>query len=282
VRWFLAINENATDFTSRAEQLQVAVATGQRYTDLTPHVLYDGGDNWVTRWLEERGVEVWRERSRFYDQIAGIAERRSMPELLQTGAGAMLRVELAGWAAARGVTDKFLLYTDLDVMFTGDAAALLERFTPRYFAAAPEENQDDPVSMNSGVMVMNSPRLGRNSRQFYRWIEVNLDRYCNKAWDQDAYNEFYRWGHRRLARKVTRRLRLEPAFLWETLPATLNWKPYWGRNPEARIVHFHGPKPQEQDLYRRGGMPDHLQRLATPDYYRFAEQWADELARLTS
>ena len=30
---------------------------------------------------------------------------------------------------------------------------------------------------------------------------------------------------------------------YTALSRTLNWKPYWGWNPEAEIVHFHGPKP---------------------------------------
>ena len=25
----------------------------------------------------------------------------------------------------------------------------------------------------------------------------------------------------------------------------MNWKPYWGRNDAASIIHFHGPKPRQ-------------------------------------
>ena len=30
---------------------------------------------------------------------------------------------------------------------------------------------------------------------------------------------------------------------YEKLPIEFNWKPYWGYNPDARILHFHGIKP---------------------------------------
>jgi hypothetical protein len=30
---------------------------------------------------------------------------------------------------------------------------------------------------------------------------------------------------------------------WKPLRPELNWKPYWGINPAAKIIHFHGPKP---------------------------------------
>ena len=28
------------------------------------------------------------------------------------------------------------------------------------------------------------------------------------------------------------------------LPPRFNWKPYWGMDKDAVIVHFHGPKPE--------------------------------------
>ena len=31
--------------------------------------------------------------------------------------------------------------------------------------------------------------------------------------------------------------------MFDLLPDELNWKPYWGLNSNAEIVHFHGPKP---------------------------------------
>ena len=42
-------------------------------------------------------------------------------------------------------------------------------------------------------------------------------------YDQLALNDFY-------------------AGCWDHLPLEWNWKPYWGHNPDAKIVHFHGPK----------------------------------------
>ena len=43
------------------------------------------------------------------------------------------------------------------------------------------------------------------------------------AYDQGAYNHFYRNK-------------------WDKLNPIYNWKPYWGIDPDAGILHFHGLK----------------------------------------
>jgi hypothetical protein len=41
------------------------------------------------------------------------------------------------------------------------------------------------------------------------------------------------------------------------LPDRFNWKAYWGANPEATILHWHGPKPGQclPCLLRQRGRP---------------------------
>jgi hypothetical protein len=50
---------------------------------------------------------------------------------------------------------------------------------------------------------------------------------------------------------------------WSRLPLEMNWKPYWGWNPDASIVHFHGPKPQfiEAILSGKGEVPKVYQNI---------------------
>ncbi|MBJ3763921.1 hypothetical protein ILP92_14305 [Maribius pontilimi] len=40
---------------------------------------------------------------------------------------------------------------------------------------------------------------------------------------------------------------------YSDLPLENNWKPYWGTDPDARIIHFHGPKAQDIRVFQRGG-----------------------------
>ena len=83
---------------------------------------------------------------------------------------------------------------------------------------------------NAGIMLINVPWMRRTYDEFVAWTfsGVNIARGLHFGpfgpGDQGAYNQFYtgkfnvhRW----------------PLF---------NWKPYWGYNPRAKLVHFHGPK----------------------------------------
>ena len=51
--------------------------------------------------------------------------------------------------------------------------------------------------------------------------------------DQRSFNDFYRGR-------------------FDHLDPLMNWKPYWGRNNGASIVHFHGPKPRQVRLIKAG------------------------------
>ena len=41
------------------------------------------------------------------------------------------------------------------------------------------------------------------------------------------------------------------------LYARWNWKPYWGHNRAAALVHFHGPKPDDYTAHRAGRNASH-------------------------
>jgi hypothetical protein len=93
------------------------------------------------------------------------------------------------------------------------------------------DSQDDII--NSGVMLMNLAALRRTADEFYQFIFEHLDELKGEAWDQGAYYRFYRDANGRP--------------LWNWLPLELNWRPCWGDEGSARIIHFHGPKPYQRD-----------------------------------
>jgi hypothetical protein len=278
MRWFTAINEDAPRFHDYAEMLQVAVVTALERTALRPHVLYDGSTNSLTRWLRAHQVEVWPVRSRFYDQLSRLTSVTRHGSL-GVGAGALLRVELPTFARRHGVHDSYILYTDVDVMFSRDPVPLLRKYEPRYFAVAPQSGPTD--GLNSGVMLMNLPRLRQDGQLFRAYIERHLARFVQRAWDQDAYDEFYSWAHPPVRlRKLTRRLGLTRAVLWDSLPLELNWKAYWPRNDNAVVVHFHGPKPHDEEGCLGRQLSQELQSLATSDYYAACQVWRGEYAKI--
>ncbi len=261
MKWFFAVNERGNEFENYAKMLKVAVATAAKHTSLEPCFLYDGEDNHLTAWLNERGVRIIRTRSFLYEQLADAAERKNNPEILAIGSGAFLRTEIPKLTSELGIDDEFVLYTDVDVMFVGGVDGL-EHLRPKYFAVAPEMDPADFRNMNSGVMLMNLPALRSEDDRFRRFILKNLDTLVADAWDQTAYKMYYR--------------RALFGFRWDKLPLRYNWKAYWPASPEARIIHFHGPKPHQRERLRQPPTTEHLKMLltlATDEYLKLSADW---------
>ncbi|MGQ0699111.1 MAG: hypothetical protein ACT4PZ_12810 [Panacagrimonas sp.] len=265
IKWFFALNDAGGNFANYAVMSQVAVLSARRYTTLEAHFLFDGAPCVLTEWMQQQGVRVIHHRTSVYDRLRQHATETGMKNTLTTGAGAFLRLDIPEVCAQHGIDDPFVLYTDCDVLFLRDIEPGLANLDPRYFAAAPQFHQHDASDMNSGVLWMNLENLRGMQDRFRDFIRTNLDTLRLTGFDQAALRAFY--GRRRWGR---------PA--WDELPLTLNWKPHWGRNDEASIVHFHGPKPTQRVQLARRTAPATLVKLAGPEYYAYCLRW-DEFAR---
>lgn len=220
MKWFFALSEASLGHPNHdwPAMIRAAVRSARAVTRLEPHFLYDGAPSALTEELQALGVTVMHKTLTFLPNIQGRWHemgRALDPLLLAIMAGAYLRTEIP----ALGLLDEYVLYTDCDVLFLSDPE--VERFRPAYFACAPQRDPNDLQDINSGVMVMNVPAMRREVENLWHFI---VTRFWFGAHDQEALREYY-------------------AGRFETLPLELNWKPYWGMNPAARIVHFHGPKP---------------------------------------
>ncbi len=142
--------------------------------------------------------------------------------------GAFLRTEIPMISNDSGV----VLYTDCDVLFLKDP--VYNGLPIKYFAAGPEMDVDDYSvhGMNTGVMYMNLPVLRLCQESFRQYITDNLETFC--AFDQGAYRNYFH-------------------SLWQKLDPRFNWKPYWGFNDDAYIIHFHGPKYETIKGFQAGG-----------------------------
>jgi len=252
MEWYFALTEDSTAFRQYAEMIMVAVHTAQQHTTLQPHCLYDGGDNDFTAWLTKRGVRIIQHRSFVRDALGELGRRKGNPHLAAALSGAFSRVELP-----EIVSSGRILYTDCDVFFLGEVVPELEANACRYFAVAPESARDDYVNMNTGVMLMNTERLRESLPAFREYISKNLAALEAESWDEAAYRWFYRD---------------EKGPMWDRLRPELNWKPYWGENAQAKIIHFHGPKPFQRD-YIDSLWPE-LKSLTGGAYLAEMERWS--------
>ena len=96
-------------------------------------------------------------------------------------------------------------------------------------------------SGNSGVILQNVSAMREEYPQFMAWLFSPENVQRGFSWggagpcDQGALNTYF-----------------EGRTLIRSMPL-FNWKPYWGWNPAAAIVHFVGPKPGEIHHFQRTG-----------------------------
>src|SRR3712207_523906 len=158
MQWYFALTEDSTAFRQYAEMIMVAVHTAKRHTSLVPHCIYDGAENSFTDWMTRHDVRIVRHRSFVRDRLGEIGRRKQNPHFEAAVAGAFSRVELPELVRHLGDPER-VLYTDCDVIFVGDVLPALEASRCDQFAVGPESTQDDYGDMNTGVMLMNCPRL---------------------------------------------------------------------------------------------------------------------------
>lgn len=234
--------------------LRAAIHSCLRHTDLRPVCLYVGEKAPALRVMRELGVEVIRHRPSLEAEL-----RPAYGDRYETFAGHWLRVDIPRVET----DDEFVLYTDIDVVFRSLPPVL---DGPELLAVGPERWRTEWQPFNSGVMLMNLPGLRAVDDAFRAQIVERLrGDFTWPTHDQASFNRFF-------AGRTGR------------LPLEMNWKPYWGVNPEARIVHYHGPKPSLVDHVARKGMAGvrsghaFLYELAPSAHAAYARLYETELA----
>ncbi len=258
-KWYFAANVAA--LRDSFDQIEVAVQSARLRTSLLPVCLVDATGDLATvadrlHWLEAAGVRLVRHSAALFAIV-----RAHFGADADIFSGHWLRCDIP----LIETEDEFVLYTDIDVMFRRDVAKVKVR--PRLLACAPEFDRKDLGYFNSGVMVMNLPALRARRPDLIAHLRERLTN-MRPYDDQGALNATFRHE-------------------WDRLPDSWNWKPYWGMNDDAAIVHFHGPKPFHVDLLRRAEDPPdfpsdfaRLYRLDPAAYAGFMDEFEATRATL--
>jgi hypothetical protein len=224
------------DYSDTYNDLMQAAVTSAVRAGVKPHCLYYGNLSApVVKWMEEHGVTMVPHEPLWTEELvkvanAGSREHQKHSHLFTNESSLIgtyqrvdipLAFELAQYA--------FVLFTDCDVYFRRPfRLTSFPHPLPPYAAMAIE--MEDKFPFNAGVMLMNMQGLRRTYERFLSFILEN--EYGAMLFpgygpgDQGAYNQFY-------ASSVQQ----------YKLPEVWNAKPYKPFNPEAYVVHFHGPKP---------------------------------------
>ena len=220
-RWYFAVNYRGLSRNFRL--VKAAVNSARANTTLEAFCIYDGEDCKELDWVVSRGVKVIRHDNDLKQEL-----NSAYGEKYQAFSGHWLRVDLP----IIDLESDYVIYTDIDVMFLQDPRRYL--FRPKLAAAAEESHLGVRRNFNSGVLILNMPAMRSVHNDFLSAIRKRLaNEFSFPPHDQGSFNEF-------LGGRI------------DWMSPEFNWKPYWGANPDAVIVHFHGPKPMDAAKIKTG------------------------------
>jgi lipopolysaccharide biosynthesis glycosyltransferase len=219
IHWFSGINKhNVPVYLEYIEMFTKAVIS-QKQTNPKIHsyLIFDGERDEKIDFLENKlNVTIIPYRVSFYEKLKAHYGDNNI------AAGAYLRCDIP--LIVKDILQlptKYVLYTDNDVLFMDDVTRLT-RLRPKYFNISSEFSKWRYTDINSGVMWINVDSMYEIYPHFRDFIVENFARF--ETYDQDAIKLFFK-------RKMN------------TLDYRYNYKPYFGKRDDIKILHFHGPKP---------------------------------------
>ena len=120
--------------------------------------------------------------------------------------------------------EEYVLYVDIDIMFMKDIT-FEDIPKPKYIAATAEIYKDinKMKNFNAGILVMNIKNMREKCSLIFEDLRHEKRNKVN-IFDQGYLNQYCFHD-------------------MDILPLEYNWKPYWGINHDAKIIHYHGMKP---------------------------------------
>lgn len=221
MKWYAAISSySAPEYL---EMLETAIITCKINTKFNINLICDKKWDIIEKFKDKYGINVIY----YSGEVFTAFIKKFQHDKRLTGiAGTYLRADIP----IVEEKDDFVLYTDADVIFGNPNIGKISISAPEYFAAAPEFDPNNWSYFNAGSMLMNIKNLKADYKRFSEFVIPNFEVLFNHAHDQGAYNHLYKDR-------------------WTRLPLEYNWKPNWGINEKAVVVHFHGPKPRDIQNY---------------------------------
>jgi lipopolysaccharide biosynthesis glycosyltransferase len=216
--FFALYKDPVGQYLNYIDHIKAMVNSAVKNTSLQSYFIYDGEADELTDWLEARGVTIVYHKSSLANLIQACESDKVNKH---TAMGAYLRLDIPLLLKDLSITDDVVLYTDCDVVFVKDV-----HYTdiPKFFAIAPEFNsRPERPYFNTGVMFINTAEFTESHGQLMAFIAQTGDLSKFGDYDQGVVNQFYHGKFSQLE--------------WN-----YNWRPYFGINPDAVIVHYHGLK----------------------------------------
>ena len=208
--------------------LYVSLKSACENTNLDLYVVYDGTENgrcWEI--LQEFNVKIIRHTFSHKQYLPKTFSKEYIHKIsggqdiaYDKLAGAFMRLDIPFIEQE----DDYVFYADIDVLFLKDFSH--ENFgETEYLSAAPEFSKDlqNMTYFNSGVLYLNVKNMRAISNTVFEMLKKG-EKNSTNIFDQGYLNQL-------CFDKMT------------LMPLEFNWKPYWGINDEAYLIHFHAMKP---------------------------------------
>lgn len=226
MKCYLALTAPDDENDVYADSLEVALLSGLKNTSLNFIVLYDGDENnRCYKFLKQKKIHVIKHKFTRWKYIPsvyskGFLRKNNITASYPRIASTFMRLDVPFIEQE----DEFVLYCDIDVYFNKDID-IKELPHPKYLAAAPEFDPDihKMTYFNAGVLLLNVKEMRKKCSAIFKDLENGIRNKTN-LFDQGYLNQY-------CFKDMT------------LLPIEYNWKPYWGINHNACIIHYHGLKP---------------------------------------
>lgn len=227
MKCYLCLTEPDEQNSVYLDLLYVSLKSARQNTNLDLYVVYDGSEEGrCYEILKEFDVHIIKQEFSHKQELKNIYTdefmKQSFGKIISTDkvAGSFMRLDIPFIEQE----DEYVLYTDIDVMFMRDFSH--EDFgKPQYLAATAEFDKDLSKMnyFNSGIMYLNVRNMKEISNQIFDMLKKGI-RHESGIVDQGYLNQL-------CFDKMT------------VMPIEFNWKPYWGYNKDAYIIHLHAMKP---------------------------------------
>ncbi len=227
MKCYFTFNNDIENNKTYLNMLETALKTARENTTLDLHALYEGNpEDKLYLLLKKYDVKVSFCKLSFYNLLESFYDQKYNESCgfknlnLKQVACNFMKFEIPLFEK----DDEVVLYSDIDTIFLKD----INNFYTKTLKAAPEFAQQYDIIkgnryFNAGIMVLNLKELEKRKKILIEKLK-NKERPYQECWDQGFFNELYKND-------------------FEELPLEYNWKPYWGINNNACIVHLHGFKP---------------------------------------
>lgn len=258
MKWFFCINESSLNDGLEMVRKMLITYARTNLLLLEPYLIYDGEKNdELTKLLNSYDVKIIYYRHRAADAFQEYCKDKKDGDWgYRVISSTYLRTEIPHICKKLGFKDEYVLYTDWDILFLKECS-LLTKQKPVFLSVGPQFDQNDIIKdINAGIMVMNIPNMYKRDHHFLDYIKENFQTFVNIGDnDQSAIRTFYQG-------------------LYEGIPAEYNWKPYWGENKDAHILHFHVIKPVSAREFIEGEGLKNLEEFynRNPDGYKHYTQ----------